>query len=744
MKSLKARQAPIRTAVALSLLVLIVGLSISFGMTNAIADAQRRGIGEVMDRRTELVQRGIASETARYLESMQTVAAGLGSQTTLTHEDFLVATAPLKDIHLAGASSISYLVPATNDQIPAVQQFWRDRGVEGLTLTPQGNAPEHLFAVLSQSLDGRSKTTVGIDASQSPTPTAALNESRRSGKPAVTDAYQLLTDRSLPEDQRQMSFALTVPVYGPDANGVTNVFKGWVTMGLRGQDFLGSILSQFSQDQVDVALQASNSNGQRVVVSQLRTHSTAHRDVSRQTSVKVAEREWQITTEAVSSQLLGHTSAYPNLVGAVLVSTSLMLTMLVFVLATDRSRAESRVREATRELSDAEQKARHQADLLNAVMMSISDGVGVVDANGEFLLHNPAAKALLGVDDVGGTSQWQGHYGLFLPDGKTPFDNKDLPLVRALGGESIEGVEMIVRNAARPEGVLIAVGAMPLDSSAGQTGAVAVFRDITAVRRYEADLRAFAGIVAHDLKSPLTTIAGYGELLSEHINADTSDGSEMARRSVDRLLVGTKRMAKLIDDLLSYSAARDAALTIEPVNLQTIVNDVVSARIEQAGLSESGIIPNIYVGSLPEIEGDTALLRQVFDNLVSNAIKYTLPGATPRIDISASNDNKGFVSIAVADRGIGIPADQHTAIFASFHRAHAGAGYSGTGMGLAICQRVVERHGGTIAVEDNVGGGARFVISIPTAQTSIGDSSGGDSTHRERFGIKHSQAAARV
>lgn len=128
----------------------------------------------------------------------------------------------------------------------------------------------------------------------------------------------------------------------------------------------------------------------------------------------------------------------------------------------------------------AQADARRHAGLLHAILDSIGDGVGVVDSSGEFLLHNRAAKDLLGLDDVPDPDTWQEHYGLFLPDGTTPFPTEELPLVRAMRGESTDGVDMVLRNPARPDGATISVTGRPLAAAAGVPGgAVAIFRDIT-------------------------------------------------------------------------------------------------------------------------------------------------------------------------------------------------------------------------------------------------------------------------
>ncbi len=130
--------------------------------------------------------------------------------------------------------------------------------------------------------------------------------------------------------------------------------------------------------------------------------------------------------------------------------------------------------------------------------------------------------------------------------------------------------------------------------------------------------------------------------------------------------------------------------------------------------------PGIFVGTLPHVRGDRARITQVLDNLIGNALKYTPPGQPAHLDITAHltparPGSESQIHVQVADRGIGVPAGQHTAIFTSFHRAHTTGPYDGTGLGLAICHRIVERHGGDIYATDNPGGGTR-ARQVPLAR----------------------------
>jgi signal transduction histidine kinase len=351
-------------------------------------------------------------------------------------------------------------------------------------------------------------------------------------------------------------------------------------------------------------------------------------------------------------------------------------------------------------------------------MASLGDGVAVVDENGIFLLQNPAGQALLGMpDEADGPAEWQRHYGIFRPDGRTPLPIEEIPLVRALAGESSDGVELVIRNSGHPDGILLSVDGRPLDISAGRRGGVAVFHDITELRRYETDLSVFAGVVAHDLKAPLAVIRGHCEAAGDEL-ADAGDAAPVveARAALGRIALAVDRMAGLIDTLLAYTTSRDAPLRLQPTPLGPLVADVIAGRIGHLRPAD-GVAPEIYVGRLPTVEADPAMLRHVLDNLIGNSLKYVQPGRAARIDVTAESHRPGWTRIDIADRGIGIPDADKPNIFESFHRAQTAAGYAGTGLGLAICRRIVERHGGQIGVADNPGGGTRFQFTLPPAGT---------------------------
>jgi signal transduction histidine kinase len=546
----------------------------------------------------------------------------------------------------------------------------------------------------------------GIDVRGSPEASAALSYAQQIGQPTVSDTYVLLRDRNLPAAQQQHSFVFVAPIW---TRAPIPQFRGWLVLGMRGEDFLSGVLRTVSQGQLDGRLLATTAGGARSAVADYTV--PGRPSLTRSNDFTVADQEWTLVTRADPGRLPGAHSLLPATVLIGCLAITAILAWLVWVLATGRTRAWARVQDATRELRAAEAESSRQAGLLRAIMDSIGDGVGVVDEHGAFLLHNPAAKDLLGVGlDVDDPEAWQGHYGLFLPDGRTPFPFDELPLMRALAGQPSDGVEMIVRNPQRPDGLLISVDGRPLDARAGQRGAVAVFHDITELRRYENDLAIFAGVVAHDLKAPLTVVRGHCETADEDLALGDADSIRATREALVRVMRAVDRMAALIDTLLSYATARDAPLRVVRIELGPLVEEVVHDRVGHLPPDQR---PDLYVGPMPAVCVDPAMLRHVLDNLIGNALKYVRPDATPRVDVTASPVSGGGVRIEVADRGIGIPERDKPEVFETFHRSTAAAAYAGTGLGLAICKRIVERHGGAIGVADNPGGGTRFFFTLP-------------------------------
>ena len=256
-------------------------------------------------------------------------------------------------------------------------------------------------------------------------------------------------------------------------------------------------------------------------------------------------------------------------------------------------------------------------------------------------------------------------------------------------------------------------------SASGEAeGVLVIMRDITALRmaqnrleaqtreleRSNADLEQFAYVASHDLKEPLRTVGSYSQLLTRRFG--TQVGADTAE-FVGYITDGVQRMNDLLDDLLDYARIGARELVLTRVDMGEIVKQAcvnVAAAIEenQAQIDWTGL-PNVYV--------DRGQLVRVMQNLISNAIKFRRE-LTPLVRIGAQATQAGW-TFSIADNGIGIEQEYFDYIFVAFKRLHTHDSYPGSGVGLAICKKIIERHGGSMWLESEVGSGTTFYFSLP-------------------------------
>jgi light-regulated signal transduction histidine kinase (bacteriophytochrome) len=214
-----------------------------------------------------------------------------------------------------------------------------------------------------------------------------------------------------------------------------------------------------------------------------------------------------------------------------------------------------------------------------------------------------------------------------------------------------------------------------------------------ALERSVGDLSAFSYSVSHDLRAPLRAISGFAELLVESESGHLSDEG---RKMLARIITGVRCMDRMIADTLAYSKAEETEVRFAPVDLRAVAMDVVRE------LGPGYPAAEIVVGALPTVVADGAMVRQIFANLLGNSLKFSAHATDPRVEIAAE-DNCATPTIRVRDNGVGFDARYARRMFGLFQRLHAEGKFPGTGVGLAIVKRLVERHGGTIRAESTPG-----------------------------------------
>ena len=253
-------------------------------------------------------------------------------------------------------------------------------------------------------------------------------------------------------------------------------------------------------------------------------------------------------------------------------------------------------------------------------------------------------------------------------------------------------------------------------------GAFATARDVTKrkqaeseaqhymqeLERSNAELQDFASIASHDLQEPLRKVIAFGEHLKEH-SGDKLD--ELGRDYLARMQNGAQRMSVLIEALLQYSLVATRAQPFQPVDLLAVVFGAVADMEERISRSQA----RIEFTPMPKVMADATQVRQLIQNLVVNALKFQRPGTRPHVVIEGRTTDHGDCEISVRDNGIGFDEKYLARIFRPFQRLHGRSEYEGSGMGLAICRKVVARHGGTITAHSRPGEGSTFVVTLPAA-----------------------------
>jgi PAS domain S-box-containing protein len=375
---------------------------------------------------------------------------------------------------------------------------------------------------------------------------------------------------------------------------------------------------------------------------------------------------------------------------------------------------------------------------LDTTLRSIGEAVIAVDVHGRVRFMSRAAEGLLGCAEAQARGQLL--TSVFRIAGSRADEEALAAALRAAleDGRAAAGIPIAGSGPAQPERMRAwLLNCQPLAVAGQVRGAVMSMLDVTDLQRAQRqlgeanllleqrihertvqlaeaniELRAFAHTIAHDLRAPLRNVQGYAAaLLEDEAAALSATGGRYLRRIQDV----TQNMDRLVTDLLAYSQLSRAELRLQPVELDRVVQLALGDMETQIGASGARIA---CASPLPAVLGNEAILVQVFENLIGNAIKFVAPGVRPDVRIEGRTAG-GVVEVTIADNGIGIPADKRERVFDVFERLHGEDQYQGSGVGLAIVRKGVERLGGNIQVEPAPAGTVfRLTLQPPRRQAA--------------------------
>ena len=694
-------------------LVLLIGLGGTAGAVLALEQRADNNEQAALERRADQVARAVDARLRLYRDLVENTAA-------------MHATRPFDQLSLApylqrvalvrrypGVTLLSLVKPATTAELPELARRLSAQRGRPVEINP-APGDEHYISFAIRRANGTDEG-LGLDIALATEPTEALREAQRTGRTTLSAPYVLLIDRDLAPEFQQPSFLIAAPVTDAPV-GRRGETTAWVTVGLRGTVFLSDVLRREAGDlQVDLVDQRVTERGGGRVVARAGRGSDSTVEVTDR--VDALGRGWSLVARP-GPDFSGRTSSTVPLVVAIAgTAVTLLLALVLALLITQRARALALVDRTTRKLAESEQKFR---------TIFAKAPVGLVDVGPDLSIRaaNPRLSTILGCtpEELAGRP---------LPEIVHPEDrpNTTADVARIVEGglSGYEAERTLVRSDGAPVPALVTMSAVR-DDDGGLDGFLGSVFDETerveARRALEAanaelaaanaDLTGFAGVVAHDLKSPLVGINGFAQLLRKAYGGSLdARGLEFIRRIEE----GVSRMSSLINDLLAYARAG----TVEPELRETPLGDLVGSVAADLVGAIGETDAHVEFGRLPTLMVDELLVRQLFTNLIGNAVKYVDPSERPCVRVD-SVDVGDVAVIRVTDAGIGIPDDQRDAVFVPFTRgAQAKDSYPGTGLGLAICARVVERHGGQIGVTATPGGGSSFWFTLQPSQLAPED-----------------------
>lgn len=375
-----------------------------------------------------------------------------------------------------------------------------------------------------------------------------------------------------------------------------------------------------------------------------------------------------------------------------------------------------------------QEELRRERDVYNATIDVAGALIAVADADGRCVRFNRQAELMTGFREaemLGNPYRW-----LFLPDERA----QATAMIEAASADApVSGVSHYVTKAGPPRVMRWSSTAL-FDAQGRRTHVIGIGVDITAQQRAEEelmrraseleranrelddyvarlnrsneDLEQFASIVSHDLREPLRGISGLLSRVAERYRGKVDEETD---QFVELAIHACERMQDMIEGLLTFSRVGQGDGTITAADADQVAHETL-ARIRPL-LDRTGAV--VTVGPLPVVMADPNQLSRVFLNLVSNAVKFVAPDVTPRVTISAAAVPTGW-RISVTDNGIGVPAEHRDRVFMMFKHLHPDGTYPGTGIGLAVVKRIVERHGGDVGIDDPPEGtGSTFWFTLP-------------------------------
>ena len=662
----------------------------------------------------------------RMVENISILRAGAGlflASDTVTRNEWHAFVESLQTpTYYPGMGGVGFFQGVPRDQLAAYTARIRAEGFPDFHVWPEGDRAFYAVVTYLEPFSGRNLRAFGYDVFSEPIRRAALEYARDSGEPGLTGMIKLVQETTT---DVQNGFIIAVPLYHkgmPTTNPSERraALEGFVYSPFRVNDLMSGILGgQDPQIGMDI-FDGDAPTQQSLLFRLINTEPPANTDLTITTPVKIGGHTWTIHYYALPHFYFGNERYLPGTILGVGIVIDLLLFILLTVFTQRRLQAEAiaaamtaRLTEANRlqiaineQLRDSELRYRSLIDSQQEYIVRL-DGQGQFSFVNETFARacNTPADALIGtrwesvthpddIDQIAAIIDTATH-----TPGKRFAAEARLVAADRITWVAWEGCGI------SSDGIHVNIQAAGRDISERKT----IDERLTSANR---ELEQFAYVASHDLRQPLRTISSYLNLIRR--NLDRATLNDELQQYFHFAIGGAKRMDRLIVDLLEYSRTGRGIDPLTRLDLGEAISDSL-ANLHSA-IQESGA--KITVDHRPApLNGIRSELVRLFQNLIGNAIKYAAPDRPAEIEIGWRDDHGGLV-VWVRDNGMGIDPAQQDRAFMIFQRLVSRDSHEGTGIGLAVCKKIVEHHGGKIWIESALGIGSTFFMTFPVAPKS--------------------------
>jgi len=684
-----------------------------------VSNSEQASLRAEFDQKTQKLAEQFQTNVNNDLVILDAVGSFFAASDHVTREQFQLFVRNQLQDH-PDIKALEWIPRITESQRAGFESMMQAAGVATYRIReedPQGRVtvaqtrPVYFPVAYIEPREGN-EAALGFDVGSEPTRRAALEHALQTGHATATARIRLIQERG-----EQWGVIIFIPVFRGALNYPTkderqNNLFGFGLAVFRIGDLAKSSLQDISGTGLRLKLVDATSPASEATLYEMGAKKPIKPGLvamSRSVPVLIAERQWMLNFALPADYLVAHRSwqAWGLLAAGLFVVG--LLGMLILVLIARQAKVEELVRSQTAELMSAEKRFRR-------LLENTPDAMVITDQAGKIQLVNAQIERLFGYSRQEMIGQ---AIELVIPDRlkekhrghRTHYFRS--PQVRPMGA----GIELWGRRKDGSE-VPIEISLSPLETEEG-IWATAAIRDISErilaeaqlanyakdLERSNEELEQFAYVASHDLQAPLRSIVGFGQLLQKDYKGKLDSNADTY---INFMVKSASQMKALIRALLTFSRVGKESTVGESANCEEVLADVLMQL--QPLIEESGVV--ITHDPLPVVSCAPLELHQVFQNLLGNAIKFQAPGKQGAVHVGATREGDCW-TLSVRDNGIGIDPKYSERIFQMFQRLHTPDSYEGTGIGLAICRKIVQRQGGRMWVESEPGQGSTFYFTLP-------------------------------